>query len=775
MKTLLRVYTLMATLLVASQLQAYDARTPFNGDSAYVRLKAIAGDIGARPIGSPAERAALEYAVEQFRRFGIAEAYVMDLYRANIGKMFMVNTSSGVAVGILRGASPKTIVLGAHIDSSGPDIPGANDDGSGTAVILELARVLAQRRNEYTIVFALFGGEEQGLIGSQHFVKEYPHIEDVVLMVQADMANGTEWIVPLLNSPKGMTPRWLVSAAYDEAAKLGITGLDYPTHFMVVNSGIMREGISSDHLPFLQRGIPAMDFTTDMRDPIHTAQDNLENFHTWGLQRSGDLLYALVERFDGNVPEHSAEPDDYYLIDPFGSPIFVPLWVLYALVLLSAAAGVMALFRLRDRRPKDEQGVIVEEGNQRPKVPALKSFVLMLVIQTFVWFADNIVGLFKGVNIPWYAEPQGYIVLGGLAGIAGLWVALQWASKMNLSRDPYRWFLRAFVWLFLLTALLFFLSIKLAVAPAVGLLLMAIAAVVPATPWIRLLLWLAAPYMMYRIPFNEGFEFFLRMIASMPGGSTTTIIANLLYVLFFSLWAFPFMLGFAALYHAVEPKFVFLKYFRQPVGIVVTVFALLVCGLWLLTRPAYNEVWQRKVAIRQNFDDVRGTAFLSIESPERLAGIALNVAGNDTLYEGWTVSDVIAIDSTAANGWSNVEHSVQQTVDSVRHVRLFTGLTFKARPYRVRLSYSARSPLKDPSSPLAFTSAEKKLTFTFYSFPDSVLAIPVSFSVSADDSVITEYVDVEFTRTAVPVRASAELTSFEYRTIISAKNEIRLQ
>ncbi|MBI4417481.1 MAG: hypothetical protein HY563_01810, partial [Ignavibacteriales bacterium] len=75
------------------------AQTPFSQDSAYAYLRVIAGDIGPRPMGSPAERAAMEFAVSKFREFGLDEAFIMPIREAvSTAIQSGVNTKSGVAV-----------------------------------------------------------------------------------------------------------------------------------------------------------------------------------------------------------------------------------------------------------------------------------------------------------------------------------------------------------------------------------------------------------------------------------------------------------------------------------------------------------------------------------------------------------------------------------------------------------------------------------------------------------------------------------------------------
>jgi Zn-dependent M28 family amino/carboxypeptidase len=68
----------------------------------------------------------------------------------------------------------RVVIISGHIDSRVTDVmnatadsPGANDDGSGTAAVIEAARVLSKHRFPYTIVYAVLSGEEQGLHGGK--------------------------------------------------------------------------------------------------------------------------------------------------------------------------------------------------------------------------------------------------------------------------------------------------------------------------------------------------------------------------------------------------------------------------------------------------------------------------------------------------------------------------------------------------------------------------------------------------------------------------------
>src|SRR6185436_3039806 len=172
-------------VLLATLAQKVCAQPEFSQANALHHLHTLAVEIGPRPMGSPAERKALEYAVAQFREHGCDTAYIMNMPYSS-----RANTTSGIAVGIRRGATARMIVIGGHIDSAGPEIPGADDDGSGAATVIELSRVLSRRPSQSTLVFCCWGGEEQGLEGSKYFADHFEQIDSVALMLQIDMANG---------------------------------------------------------------------------------------------------------------------------------------------------------------------------------------------------------------------------------------------------------------------------------------------------------------------------------------------------------------------------------------------------------------------------------------------------------------------------------------------------------------------------------------------------------------------------------------------------------
>jgi hypothetical protein len=123
--------------------------------------------------------AALDWTAAEFGRYSRACGNCLTIARPSevvTGRRVPTPTKVSVVLGIQRGSVDpnRVVIISGHIDSRVSDVmnttadaPGANDDGSGTAAVIEAARVLSQHRFPYTIVYAALAGEEQGLLGGK--------------------------------------------------------------------------------------------------------------------------------------------------------------------------------------------------------------------------------------------------------------------------------------------------------------------------------------------------------------------------------------------------------------------------------------------------------------------------------------------------------------------------------------------------------------------------------------------------------------------------------
>jgi Peptidase family M28 len=218
-------------------------------------------------------------------------------------------------LGTLRGQSApdRIYVVSGHYDSRVTDVlngtsdaPGADDDGSGVATVLELARVFAARPTKATIVFTAVAGEEQGLFGSAHQAQALAAAgADVQGMFTNDIVGSSTGDdgsrdphtvrmfaegVPTSETAAQASIRQAVGGENDSATRqLARFVLDVapPATGMTVRMIYRRDRYlrGGDHISFLQQGYPAARFTEPMEDFAHQHQDvRVEN----GVQ-FGDL------------------------------------------------------------------------------------------------------------------------------------------------------------------------------------------------------------------------------------------------------------------------------------------------------------------------------------------------------------------------------------------------------------------------------------------------------------------------------------------------------
>jgi Peptidase family M28 len=230
-------------------------------------------------------------------------------------------------VATLKGTQPQSAdrvyVVSGHYDSmcNSPtdakcDAPGANDDASGTAAVLEMARVMAKYQFDATIVFMTVPGEEQGLLGATHFAEEAKQKAlDVDAMFTNDIIGNTlggngvrdrstvrvfSEGVPSNETAAEANTRRSVGGEIDSASRqlarfIKETGEAYvaPMKVMMVYRRD-RYGRGGDHIPFLERGFPAVRFTEVNEEFRHQHQNvRVENGVQYGdLPEFVDFVYV---------------------------------------------------------------------------------------------------------------------------------------------------------------------------------------------------------------------------------------------------------------------------------------------------------------------------------------------------------------------------------------------------------------------------------------------------------------------------------------------------
>lgn len=178
------------------------------------------------------------------------------------------------------------VLVIAHLDSinkNGPDeiAPGADDNGSGSAGLLEIARVLKTHQNKHDLRFILVGGEEQGLFGSKQYVASLPTTERgrIKAVLNMDMIGTVNNATPTVLLEGAPISQSLIDALAEAAETY--TGLTVQTSVRPYNS---------DHVPFIDVGIPAVltiEGADEANSNIHSAGDTLSHI-------SYDLMLEIL-------------------------------------------------------------------------------------------------------------------------------------------------------------------------------------------------------------------------------------------------------------------------------------------------------------------------------------------------------------------------------------------------------------------------------------------------------------------------------------------------
>ncbi len=208
------------------------------------------------------------------------------------------------------GSYPGVVVIGAHYDSrveSETDgvsfAPSANDNGSGVATLLELARLLSARQWNQTIIFVAFAAEEQGTVGSRYFVTN-----SLLAGRQIDLAISIDGVGGRVGIPQTVrlfAPDMQYSNAGQAARYVHLTGgLYLPTFPVELQNALDREGRYGDHREFLNAGLAAVRLIESQEDPslLNSPRDTWEKNDYRYVAQVVRIVLATVGNWAGGPP-----------------------------------------------------------------------------------------------------------------------------------------------------------------------------------------------------------------------------------------------------------------------------------------------------------------------------------------------------------------------------------------------------------------------------------------------------------------------------------------
>ncbi len=220
-------------------------------------------ELQGRNNGTEGGRRAAEYVAEQFRAAGLKTE-------------FQVFEKGRNVIGLLEGETKEAVVVAAHHDGhgvlKGQVQPGADDNATGVALVIELARELAKTKPKRSILFLSFDAEEDGLLGSREFVKAglYP---DVAAAFVFDLVGGRffEWEADRLYA-LGSESSGQLSALVRATKVEGLTVAPMGVFLLEPHPEFAR----SDYAAFRSKGVPFVFFSTGTPWYYHTEHDTPE-------------------------------------------------------------------------------------------------------------------------------------------------------------------------------------------------------------------------------------------------------------------------------------------------------------------------------------------------------------------------------------------------------------------------------------------------------------------------------------------------------------------
>jgi hypothetical protein len=289
----------------------------FDGDRAFEHVRKQV-EFGPRPPGSPELEKTRGYMIEQLKSYGLN--IILDEFQATtpIGERRMVNVTAE-----LPGESSDVIILASHYDSKYVKefkFVGANDGGSSTGTVMEMARVLAAQKQKpkFTYWFVFFDGEEavcfdwdecsnpnpanpkeplpDNTYGSRRYVAkliEKNEVKRVRAIILLDIMGYKD----LQMGRADLCTRWLSDVVWQTGKQLG-----HSQQFVDRNESVGDD----DHAPFLKAGIDALDIIQLSSYPYwHTKDDTLDKVSAKSLKIVGDTVLMSLPKIEERLASKS--------------------------------------------------------------------------------------------------------------------------------------------------------------------------------------------------------------------------------------------------------------------------------------------------------------------------------------------------------------------------------------------------------------------------------------------------------------------------------------
>lgn len=255
-----------------------------------------------RGAGTQQELEVAHYLYEQLQKAGV------DMLSPYDGEDFYIAVKGDTVhsrnmIGIVEGYDPKLrdeyVVVGAHFDHLGTSVLkrdgvdqqqiyyGADDNASGVATLIEVAKQVAAQNFMFrrSVIFALFGAEELGMVGSWYFLnRSFGEVENIVAMINLDMVgrSGRENKIQAYTADANVELMEIMNTLSGRA--LSISPKYTPTDYF-----------PSDHRLFYEKGIPVTLFTSGVHRDYHTVRDTPDKLDYNQMERLSEYVFAMSQ------------------------------------------------------------------------------------------------------------------------------------------------------------------------------------------------------------------------------------------------------------------------------------------------------------------------------------------------------------------------------------------------------------------------------------------------------------------------------------------------
>lgn len=322
-------------------LPANAPETEFSSQRAIVHVRKI-GRV-PHPLGTEANATVRRYLLSELSALGAQTSVFSDL-GINASRPIVAAGRVNDIVGLLPGAAPgPAIVLMAHYDSV-PRAPGAADDASGVATILEIARALhAAPRLQRDVIILITDGEEDGLLGAEAFAHAHPWMSNVGLILNFE-ARGNRGPSLLFETSSGNST--LIDAVERVTPHPIGSSLFYALYKLLPND--------TDFTVFRPFNIPGLNFAFgEGLDAYHSPLDTPGNLSLSSLQHDGSYGLALVRYFGQlDLTGLKSKHEDDVFFDWFGARLiaYKQRWVIPAEILLTLLLLISFVQAFRNRQ-----------------------------------------------------------------------------------------------------------------------------------------------------------------------------------------------------------------------------------------------------------------------------------------------------------------------------------------------------------------------------------------------------------------------------------------